>query len=125
MSWKDEIRKKDKESDSFKGDYYTHGYTAPDKTRYGKTSPVTAKRTKRFPYLDEIEIKDKDGNKLTSSKKMALISVLQDADFERHKEILDEANVDMREFTKFLYKVKLPFKRKQGKGKDAGDYPAF
>lgn len=98
MSWKDEIRKKDKVN--------------------------TVERTKQFPYLDEIEVKDRDGNKLTSTAKMTLISELQASDFKDHKEILEEANVDMREFTKFLYKVKLPFKGRKRTKEPRYDTPA-
>ena len=103
MSWKDEIRKKDKVNIA------------------ERIEPAD------FRYLDKIEVKDRDGNKLTPRQKMTIISKLQEADFKDHKEILDKANVDMREFTKFLYKVKLPYRKpeKERMGEYRRNTPAF
>ena len=76
-----------------------------------------------------IGIKDRDGNKLTPREEMALrhklsLSLSDGTSTGRYKEILDEANVDMREFIKILYKVRLPAKRMKERRKDSSEYAA-
>ena len=121
MSWKNELRKENKESDSFKGDYYIHGgYKKPDKTRHGKTSPATAKTTPPSYRVGEIEIYDKSGRRLsTKEQNKLLVEVMASLSNKdgRYKEILDEANVSIGEFTKYL-------QRKKPKKYRSSDFPA-
>jgi len=101
MSWKNELRKKDKVD--------------------------TAKRTPPSYSMDEIQIKDKDGKTLSRKKVSKLFAELMKTESKgNYKEILDEANVSMKEFTKYLLNTtKLPSKTMHGrKEMNSWDYPA-